>query len=192
MLDLHVQNLQKQLCKQHFKTRVLTTIRTSKSKLQKDFHRIRNQTYYDGQRRLRNLSIETNDNKRVNQYWEDRDGSTPQTTSLTEIPSETLNCCFAIFPVDRGEYVLYSLKSCHLFRDSAYRISSNKSRGQLYLFSHQKGAIIRGRRLFQILLTGSRALNILFYYIDTSVLLENISLVKFIKTTSGTRVVYFP
>ena len=31
-----------------------------------------------------------------------------------------------------------------------------------------------------------------FYYIDTSVLLENIPLVKFIKITSGTRVVYFP
>ena len=31
-----------------------------------------------------------------------------------------------------------------------------------------------------------------FYYIDTSVLLENILLVKFIKTTSGTRVVYLP
>ena len=30
------------------------------------------------------------------------------------------------------------------------------------------------------------------YYIETSVLLENILLVKFIKTTSGTRVVYFP
>ena len=33
---------------------------------------------------------------------------------------------------------------------------------------------------------------IIFYYIDTSVLLENIPFVKFIKTTSGTRVVYFP
>ena len=31
-----------------------------------------------------------------------------------------------------------------------------------------------------------------FYYIDRSVLLENIPLVKFIKTASGTRVVYFP
>ena len=31
-----------------------------------------------------------------------------------------------------------------------------------------------------------------FYYIDTSVLLENIPLVKFIKTTSETWVVYFP
>ena len=32
------------------------------------------------------------------------------------------------------------------------------------------------------------------YYIDTSVLQENIALqvVKFIKTTSGTRVAYFP
>ena len=34
--------------------------------------------------------------------------------------------------------------------------------------------------------------NINYYYIDESVLLENIPLVKFIKTTSGTRVVYFP
>ena len=32
---------------------------------------------------------------------------------------------------------------------------------------------------------------IYFYYIHTSVLLENIPLVKFIKTTSGTRVVYY-
>ena len=31
-----------------------------------------------------------------------------------------------------------------------------------------------------------------FYYINTSVLLQNIPLVKFIKTTSGTRLVYFP
>ena len=52
-----------------------------------------------------------------------------------------------------------------------YRISSNNSRGQLFLFVHQMGAIIqgkaiiRGRRLFQkLLLTGSCALNILFYY----------------------------
>ena len=39
------------------------------------------------------------------------------------------------------------------------------------IFSHQKGAIIqgkeiiRGRRLFQILLTGGCAQNILFYYL---------------------------
>ena len=39
----------------------------------------------------------------------------------------------------------------------------------------------------------TQSLNIIFfYYIDTSVLLENITLVKFIKSTSGTRVVYFP
>ena len=44
----------------------------------------------------------------------------------------------------------------------AYRISSNNSRGRLFLFSHQKGAIIRGkaiirgRRLFQIFLTEGR------------------------------------
>ena len=35
-------------------------------------------------------------------------------------------------------------------------------------------------------------LHIIFYYTDTSFLLENIPLVKFIKTTSGTLVVYFP
>ena len=35
-------------------------------------------------------------------------------------------------------------------------------------------------------------IKMLFYYIDTSVSLENIPLVKFIKTTSGTWVVYFP
>ena len=34
--------------------------------------------------------------------------------------------------------------------------------------------------------------NIDYYYIDTSVLLENMPPVKFIKTTSGARVVYFP
>ena len=31
-------------------------------------------------------------------------------------------------------------------------------------FFASKGAIIRGKRLFQILLTGSRHLNIVFYY----------------------------
>ena len=34
-------------------------------------------------------------------------------------------------------------------------------------------------------------LSMVIYYIDTSVLPENMQLVKFIKTTSGTRVVYF-
>ena len=51
-----------------------------------------------------------------------------------------------------------------------YYISSNNSQGRLLIFSYQKGAIIwgkaiiQGRRLFQRLLTGSRALNIVFYY----------------------------
>ena len=34
--------------------------------------------------------------------------------------------------------------------------------------------------------------SIAVYYIDTDVLLKNIPLVKFIKNTSGTLVVYFP
>ena len=45
-----------------------------------------------------------------------------------------------------------------------YRISSNNSRARFFLFWHQKGEIIRGRRLFQVLFTGGRALNILFYF----------------------------
>ena len=52
-----------------------------------------------------------------------------------------------------------------------YRISSsrNNSRGRLFLFSHKKGEIIRGKAiirgglLFQILLTGSHALSIRFH-----------------------------
>ena len=49
-------------------------------------------------------------------------------------------------------------------------ISSNNSKGRLFLFSYQKvmiiqgKAIIRRRRLFQIFLTRGHALNILFYY----------------------------
>ena len=41
-----------------------------------------------------------------------------------------------------------------------YGVSSNNSLGRLLIFSHQKGTIIRGRRLFKILLIGWRALNI--------------------------------
>ena len=63
----------------------------------------------------------------------------------------------------------YSLRQDTFLKSS---ISSNNSPGgQLFLLVHQMGviiqgkAIIRGRRLFQkLLLTGSRALNILFYY----------------------------
>ena len=65
---------------------------------------------------------------------------------------------------------MHSFKSDNVFFAPNYRISSNNSLGRLFLFSHQKGviirgkAIIRGRRLFPIFLTGGRALNILFYY----------------------------
>ena len=51
-----------------------------------------------------------------------------------------------------------------------YHISLNNSWERLFFFSHQKGAIIRGKaiirggRLFQIFLTGGPTLNILFYY----------------------------
>ena len=37
--------------------------------------------------------------------------------------------------------------------------------GDYFFFSHEKGAIIRGRRLFQILLTGTRAQNKKNHYI---------------------------
>ena len=51
-----------------------------------------------------------------------------------------------------------------------YRISSNNSREWLLLISPKKGPIIQGKEIiwgrqwFQILLTGSSTLNILFYY----------------------------
>ena len=50
------------------------------------------------------------------------------------------------------------------------RSSSSNNQGALLFFPHKKGVIIRGktfirgRQLFQIFLTGSRALNIFFYY----------------------------
>ena len=57
---------------------------------------------------------------------------------------------------------------------TVYRISSNNSWGQLFLSLHQKGVIIQGRQLFQMLLTGSRALNILFYFaIKSKVITSN-------------------
>ena len=43
-----------------------------------------------------------------------------------------------------------------------------------------------------ILFLGGQTCIIIVYYIDTSVLLENIPLVKLVETTSGTRVVHFP
>ena len=60
-----------------------------------------------------------------------------------------------------------SMKNLILLRIVFPRIIAG---GELFLFSHQKGtiilgkAIIRGRQLFQIFLTESRAVNILFYY----------------------------
>ena len=50
---------------------------------------------------------------------------------------------------------------------------------------HRTTAVKSALKKINVLLT-------LFYYIDTSVLLGNIPLVKFINATSGTRVVYFP
>ena len=47
----------------------------------------------------------------------------------------------------------------------SYRISSNNSRGNYFFFHIKRGRLlIEGRRLIEILLTGSLALNILFYY----------------------------
>ena len=43
-----------------------------------------------------------------------------------------------------------------------YRISSNNSRGDYFYFRTKRGRLFEGRRLFQIFLTGGRALNILF------------------------------
>ena len=62
------------------------------------------------------------------------------------------------------------------------------------IINKRKLVIVGTLRVKMDLLThlGSVCEIVFFYYIDTSVLLENIPLVKFIKTTSGTQVVYFP
>ena len=63
----------------------------------------------------------------------------------------------------------FQIPFCKMLKNK-YCLSLNSSRGWLFLFSHQKGryihgkTIIRGRRLFQIVLTLSRALNTLFYF----------------------------
>ena len=63
----------------------------------------------------------------------------------------------------------------------------------LFLFEDDRSVRDSERRAAIMHFTSDQVLVITtIYYIDTSVLLENILLVKFIKTTSGTRVVYFP
>ena len=46
-----------------------------------------------------------------------------------------------------------------LLRKLKYCISSNNSRARLFLFSHRKGAIIRGKAIISNISTGRRALN---------------------------------
>ena len=62
------------------------------------------------------------------------------------------------FKIWLWEFILFCVLSLK------YLICSNNSRGWLFLFSHQKWVIIQWSWLFQILLTGSHAPNILFYY----------------------------
>ena len=71
----------------------------------------------------------------------------------TGIPANKMASC---------DCLIYAQKDTACTRKLLYRISSNGSRGRLFLFSHQKGAIIRGR--FQILLTRIRIRNILFCF----------------------------
>ena len=67
-------------------------------------------------------------------------------------------------------YLKMLCKTLLLFQLCAmYHISSNNSQGWLlWIFLHKKGVIFWGRRFFQILLTGSHALNILFCYPNKS------------------------
>ena len=64
-----------------------------------------------------------------------------------------------------------------------------------YLFFHQffsLNLLCNANTQTPLFLISYSLCNKSIYYIDMSVLLENIPLVKLIKTTSGTRVVYFP
>ena len=70
------------------------------------------------------------------------------------------------FLVDVNIHLNPQRQRCNSLKIFGYRISSNNGGGRLSIISFllKKGAIIRARRLFQILLTGSRALHILFYF----------------------------
>ena len=79
--------------------------------------------------------------------------------TLLNKESSCFNICMSYaFKIWLWEYILFCVLSLK------HHISSNNSRGRLFLFSHQKRVIIQWSRLFQILLTGSHALTILFYY----------------------------
>ena len=60
--------------------------------------------------------------------------------------------------------IVYDLSwdECNTLEKLERLVSSNNSRAPF--FSHKKGATIPGKRLFQIVLTGSRAHNISFYF----------------------------
>ena len=60
--------------------------------------------------------------------------------------------------------IVYDLywDECNTLEKLERLVSSNNSRAPF--FSHKKGAIIPGKRLFQIVLTGSRAHNISLYF----------------------------
>ena len=67
---------------------------------------------------------------------------------------------------------------------TVYRISSNNSPGLLFLCSHQKGVIIRGKAII-LTLTGRRALNILSYFpIKHKIVTPNNGLFKYSKFSS--------
>ena len=114
-------------------------------------------------------------------YFLPKSTSFPQITNRTAPSSGMTSTTSLIFFKESFSFIIYlSYKSkCWFFWlaffcvdltlwELIYRISSNNSRRRLFLFSHKKEAIIRGRRLFQILLTGSRALNILLYFLIKS------------------------
>ena len=73
---------------------------------------------------------------------------------------------------------------------SRYLVKNDRKQG----FTEGKNVVISAQKYVKVVQCNGEKEFIFsgFYYTDTSVLLENIPLVKFTKTPSGTRVVYFP
>ena len=95
-----------------------------------------------------------------------------ESTKTFKIRSRQLKFNFCLCKWKENQRVPMANLWINYFRNENwnYRISSNNSQGRLFPFSRKKGAIIRGkaiirgRRLFPILLTGSRALKMCFFY----------------------------
>ena len=124
--------------------------------------------------------------------------------SQWELDSKTTNQILRLFQTNQSHCrkmkdkkgIVWQIKLCD-FKMDVIKWQLNFRRVELFwaeiilVISNRTRSLWKHTYDFRPICTPLSSITII-YYIDTSVLLENIPLVKFIKTTSGTRVVYFP